>query len=173
MEPPEGQAERAASDASAGDRDRSGNRAQRDCSAEPGREAGRPKASKSDSRDERSAGLSRSVPACPTGEARTAMGTRMYKPSLQDFGIGKDRPRPSCAEASRYAAACGRDVNGMDQVQPLHKGVRRRIRITFNFLAADANVPRHGQNTPDRGDRDISDGRRRWTGRNSLIRDGR
>ena len=39
----------------------------------------------------------------------------------------------------------------------------RRIRITFSFLAADANLPRRGQNTLDRGDRDISDGRRRWT----------
>ena len=39
----------------------------------------------------------------------------------------------------------------------------RRIRITFNFLAADANLPRRGQNTLDRGDRDISDGRRWWT----------
>ena len=66
-----------------------------------------PKASKSDSRDEPSAGLSRSVPACPTGEARTALGTRIYKPSLQDFGIGKDRPQPSCADASRFAAASG------------------------------------------------------------------
>ena len=69
---------------------------------------------------------------------------------------------PPAQQRALMHATCGCDVNGMHQVQPLHKGVRRRIRISFNFRAADAKLPRRGQNTPDRSDREISDGRRWW-----------
>ena len=91
------------------------------------------------------------------------MGTRTQKKGFYGFRTWRDRPRLSCAEASRYAATCGRDVNGMDQIEPLHKGVRRSIRITFSFLAAGANSPRRGQNTPGRVIGRWRQGRRWWT----------